>query len=173
MELQETDNATTSKEEEFKVIFMEYHSRLYYYALSYVMDEEMAKDIVCDVFEALWREYDHIKKEPLCSYLHACTRNRCVDFLRHQSIQQQYADFLIENARYECVSSVQEADERLSRIRKAIDVMPSQRRRVLCECFFNEKPYKKVAADLGITIDGVKRHVTLALKSLRDLFSTR
>lgn len=161
-----------NKEEEFEALFIANHSRLYYYALSYINDGEICKDIISDVFETVWTDYDNIKKETFSSYLYTCTRNRCVDYLRHQSIQKQYTDFLIANAHYESISTAQEYDERLERIHKAIEVMPPQRQLVLRECYFKKKSYKEVAACLGITTDGVKRHITIALKSLRELFST-
>lgn len=161
-----------NKEQEFEILFTTNHSRLYYYALSYINDSEVCKDIISDVFEAAWTEYEHIKKETLTSYLYTCTRNRCIDYLRHQNIQNQYTEFLMANAHYENIVSVQEYDERLIRIHKAIEDMPPQRQLVLKECYFEKKSYKEVAARLGITTDGVKRHITIALKSLRDLFST-
>ena len=48
--------------------------------------------------------------------------------------------------------------------------MPPQRRFVLEQCFFHKKSYREVAAILGITTDGVKRHITTALRNLRDEF---
>lgn len=166
-----SNHINSNKEQEFEILFTSYYSRLYYYALSYINDSEICKDIISDVFGALWADYDHVKKETISSYLYACTRNRCVDFLRHQSIKNQYKDFLIANAEHEIISDLKEYDERLERIHRAIETMPPQRQFVLKECYFKGKSYKEVAAFLGITTDGVKRHITMALKSLRNLFS--
>lgn len=161
----------TDKKKEFEALFTSHYARVYHYALSYINDAEICKDIVGDVFESVWHDYDLLKKETLSSYLYACTRNRCIDHLRHQSVREQYAAFLIENARYEQIPSASEHDARLEYIRKLIDRMPPQRQRVLRECFFQKKTYKEVAEEMGITVDGVKRHITIALKSLREEFS--
>ena len=42
------------KKRYFEQLFRENYTRLYYYALSFLNDSELARDVVSNVFEAVW-----------------------------------------------------------------------------------------------------------------------
>ena len=157
----------TIKREDVEHIFKDYYPRLYYHALTYIDDSEICKDMVSDVFESLWEECGQLRHDTLKAYLYACVRNRCINYLRHQQIENQYMALMEQEP---APMTDREEDERLVKIRQIIDTMPRQRRFVLEACFFQKKTYKEVAAILGITTDGVKKHIVTALKQLRSEF---
>lgn len=160
-----------SKENEFGKIFTENYSRLYYYALSYVRDSETCRDIVGDVFESAWDDYDRlVVKGELTPYLYSSVGNRCIDYLRRQAIEDKYREIQLKAAEGHAFFPNTEMDERLERVAGVIERMPSRTRFVLEECFFNNKKYREVAEVLEITTDGVKKHIMKALKMLRDEF---
>lgn len=82
----------TLSDEDFEIIYKTYYSRLYYYTFQFITDEENSKDIVNDVFEKIWIQRHELKLETLSSYLYTLVRNRCLDYLRHKKVEQQYAD---------------------------------------------------------------------------------
>ena len=67
----------------FEKIYTENYTRLYYYALHIVNEEETAKDILNDVFTALWNNIETIDLSKINAYLMTSVRNRSVDHLRH------------------------------------------------------------------------------------------
>lgn len=79
-------------DEDFEIIYKTCYSRLYYYTFQFITDEENSKDIVNDVFEKIWIQRHELKLETLSSYLYTLVRNRCLDYLRHKKVEQQYAD---------------------------------------------------------------------------------
>mgnify|MGYP001139308240 CR=1 FL=1 len=160
----------TEKEKEFEHLFREHYTRLYYYALTFIDEGETCKDIVSDVFGTLWQEYDTIKRDTLTAYLYACVKNRCIDHLRHRMAKQRYAAFYSFDMKEGLFAPDMEEQERIARIEKAIERMPAQRRFVLKECFYHKKTYKEVAEILGITTEGIKKHIKTALRNLRDEF---
>ena len=160
-----------NREIEFEKVFTENYSRLYYYALSFVNDSETCKDILSDVFEAVWNDYDRLsEKGNLTPYLYSSISNRCIDFIRRQAIEKRYVDVYLKAAELHTVYSNDDADERLERVAKVIEGMPPRTRFVLEECFYNKKRYREVAEVLEISTDGVKKHIMKALKMLRDEF---
>ena len=160
----------TKNDKEFESLFKSNYTRLYYYALTFVDDAEVCKDIVSDVFETLWHDYDSVRPDGRMAYLYACVKNRCVDHLRRRSVKQRYVLFYATDVREGLLGTDRELEERLQRVDRVINGMPPQRRFVLEQCFFHKKSYREVAAILGITTDGVKRHITTALRNLRDEF---
>ena len=160
----------TTKEKEVERIFKDSYTRLYYYALTYVDDGEVCKDIVGDVFEALWQDYETLRSDTLTSYLYTCVKNRCIDHLRRQSVKRRYITFYALDVKDGLLTTDREEEERLARLEKSIEAMPVQRRFVLEECFFHKKTYKEVAEVLGMTTDGIKKHIVTALRKLREDF---
>ena len=160
----------TEKEKDFERIFKENYARLYHYALTFVDNGETCRDVVSDVFERLWAEYETLLPDSRLAYLFTCVRNRCIDILRHRQVKGRYAAFYSLDLKNGILASDRDEEERLARVEKVIDRMPPQRRFVLEQCFFHKKTYKEVAAVLGITTDGVKKHITTALRNLRDEF---
>lgn len=53
-------------------------------------------------------------------------------------------------------------------VREALDGMPKQRREIVLAVREEGATYETVAADRGVSLDGVKYHVTRALKDLRE-----
>lgn len=162
---------TKQEEKEFEQLFKESYPQLYYYALTLINNSEICKDIVNDVFEQLWRDYEYLRQESAVSYLRKCVRNRCIDHLRHQAVEEQYVAFYALEFRESVALADGDEDERLGKIKKVIDAMSAQRRFIVEACFFHKKSYKEVAEILGMTVDGVKKHIVAALKKLRTEFS--
>ncbi len=161
-----------NKEKEFEKLFTDNYSRLYFYALTYINDSETCKDIVSDVFESVWDNYDRLGvRGDLTAYLYSCISNKCIDYIRRQEIEEKYIDFHLKAAELHAYyPNNNEVDERMVKVAKVIERMPSRTRYVLEECYFNKKKYREVAEVLEITTDGVKKHIMKALKMLRDEF---
>jgi DNA-directed RNA polymerase specialized sigma24 family protein len=60
-------------------IFRENYSRYYYYALSVVDESEVAKDIIGEVFLAVWKNRVNIDEQKLNSYIFTSIRNKCLN----------------------------------------------------------------------------------------------
>ena len=75
----------------FEQLYKKNYAPLYYYAFRFITDEEVCKDIVNDVFEKAWQNFGKMNPETASAYLYAQVRNRCIDHLRHQQVEEQYA----------------------------------------------------------------------------------
>ena len=66
---------------QFEQLFRDNYERLYYHAFDFVHDQDVAKDMVSDVFVNLWQARERIDAERVLSYLYVSVRNRCLDQL--------------------------------------------------------------------------------------------
>ena len=156
------------KTHRFERLYKENYARLYYYAFRFLTDEEACKDVVNDVFEKAWRQFDELKTETALAYLYAQVRNRCIDRLRHQEVEEQYAE--LYRALSEDVFEIRadEREERLARIEKTIASLTDPTKTILKECYYENKKYQEVADEFGISVSGVKKHIMKALRLLRE-----
>lgn len=156
----------------FEQLYKENYARLYYYAFRFLTDEEACKDVVNDVFEKAWQQFDELKTETVSANLYAQVRNRCIDRLRHQQVEEQYADLyraLTEEEEF----LPDEREERLARIERTIANLTDPTKTILKECYYENKKYQEVADEFGISVSGVKKHIMKALKRLREEFGIK
>lgn len=162
-----------SKTDRFEQLYKENYARLYYYAFRFVTDEEACKDIVNDVFEKAWQHFEDLKPETAAAYLYAQTRNRCIDYLRHRQVEEQYADFYRIVTEEDADIAPDEMEERVQHIEKFIEQLTDPTKTILKECYFDNKKYQEVAEEFGISINGIKKHIMKALRLLREEFGSK
>ena len=155
------------KEKQFKALFEKYYTKLYYSSLAIVRDEDDARDIVNDVFAHIWEKHDSYEDTVNSMYLYTSIRHRSLDLLKKKKVREKYLQACI-NAKEDsfCIDDLD--DDRLKAIKTVIDTMPQKTKYVLDQCYMEEKKYMEVADDLGITRDGVRKHIVKALKILRN-----
>lgn len=160
----------TIKEKQFKALFEKYYTKLYYSSLAIVRDEDDARDIVNDVFAHIWEKHDSFEDTVNSMYLYTSIRHRSLDHLKKKKVRDNYANNFIKN-NGEGFQYDDEEEERIRQIQKVIDRMPEKTKYVLDQCYMEGKRYMEVASDIGISRDGVRKHIVKALKMLREAFS--
>lgn len=163
----------TAYKHEFEQLYRENYARLYYYAFQFISDAEVCKDIINDVFEKTWSQYDTIRKETISPYLYANVRNKCIDHLRHTQVEEQYAEFYCAITQEEADNGFSEREERIARIEKVIEELTDPTKTILKECYYENKKYQEVAEEFGISTNGIKKHIMKALRLIREEFGIK
>lgn len=160
----------TIKEKQFKALFEKYYTKLYYSSLAIVRDEDDARDIVNDVFAHIWEKHDSFEDTVNSMYLYTSIRHRSLDHLKKKKVRDNYANNYMKS-NDEGFLYDDEEEERIRQIQKVIDKMPEKTKYVLDQCYMEGKKYMEVASDIGISRDGVRKHIVKALRLLREAFS--
>ena len=112
------------KTDHFEQLYRGNYARLYYYAFRFVADEEACRDIVNDVFEQAWKDREQLQEATAVACLYTRTRNRCIDYLRHRQVEQQYATYRQE------VLSKSVTSRKITRVWGTIRFIRERRRRL-------------------------------------------
>lgn len=154
----------------FEKIYTENYSRLYYYALHIVNDSEASKDILSDVFVGLWNNIDKVEMESINAYLMTSIRHRAIDYLRRNILQTQYSDDYMKEATlfYDDGNDELEKDKL---VEKMLSQLQPPTRDILEMCYLKRMKYAEVAEALNISPATVKKHISKALKILRELYN--
>lgn len=152
----------------FEDLFKSYFQDLMRFVCSYVNDEEVAKDIVHDVFFALLKNKKHLDVSySMKSYLFTLSRNYALNYLKHLRVvamNEREVTESLENAGDE----LEIYEERVSRLNEKLAELPEKQREVLMKCFVEGRKYKDVADEMEISINSLKTHISRGLKFLRD-----
>lgn len=155
----------------FEMLFKQYFKRLCFYAMSFLKDEEMAKDIIHDVFIGLWNNRSSVDfGQPMLPYLLNLVRNRCFNSLEHRKVCEKYARYQLTGENAHSVAYDSDYDMLIESVIGRIDRLPAVCREVMRLCFLEGKKYKEVADLLGISVNTVKTHISSGLRAVRTDF---
>jgi RNA polymerase sigma-70 factor (ECF subfamily) len=154
----------------FDFVFQYYYSGLCTYAETIVKNQEVAEDIVQELFVKLWVKAKEISiKGSLKNYLFTSIRNRCFDFLKHQTVKSkltqlnQYSgdvdEFTPENWLVE--SEIKDI------IEQSIEKLAPRCQEIFRLSRFQGLKNQEIADKLGLSKRTVEIQITNALKTLR------
>lgn len=165
-------------EKAFEQIVECYWTRLYAFATIYVLDKEVAKEIVQDIFLALWDQRGSLNDETcLITYLMVVGRNKCLNYLKSLQYDTIPIDALNEYAIYQRSnvyaleddsSEMLMAKELTNAISASLEKLPARTREIFMLSRYNGLKNKEIADQFGITTKSVEYHITCALKQLRS-----
>lgn len=154
----------------FSQLYERYHGVLYHSALKFVKSDELAQEIVQEVFIRLWETRSNLKTDlSLAAYLYTMTRNRVFNMLKRAARESKVREQIRLHA--EAASNTTENSllysEYRAAVKKAIAGLPPQRQRIFIMCREEGKSYEEVAGTFGISKSTVRDHMVKALKSVR------
>src|ERR1700748_1292252 len=92
--------APTALEEEFIRIFQHHEYSLYTLALRLTKSDAYAKDVIQEVFLALWSHRDQLNSiQHIEAWLYRATENKVIDFLRKAAVNERLKNALYQNLR--------------------------------------------------------------------------
>lgn len=157
-------------ERAFTQVYDRYHKLLYVLAYRYLMNANMAEDVVQHVFSRLWEFRTELRVGiSLKNYLFTMTKNHVLNLIRNENsaitknyeMAQSapvYEDNLIENL---------EKKELMSNFYKAVDMLPVQKREICLMKVREELTNQEIAERMKLSVNTVKTHYSEALKLLR------
>ncbi len=165
------DDTLYSKKNYFENLFRENYSRLYYYALHFIPDSEICKDIVSEAFKHLWEKNEKIKPETILSYMYTCVRNLCIDHIRRAEVADTFINDHLNLMSEMNDEEWQETEARIQKIMEIIETLPPTTRIVMEQKYLQQKKYSEIASMIEMTESGVRKHIMKGLDTIRKQFS--
>lgn len=131
-------------------------------------DREEAKDIVGEVMEEAWKCFDRLEAETQNAYFYTATRNTCLNRLKHLRVEQQHLDTLREVTRMDVNTGYRQHEAQLQQAETIACSLSEPTRTILRLCYWEKLTYRQVAERLEISPDTVKKHISKALRILRN-----
>ncbi|MBO5267877.1 MAG: sigma-70 family RNA polymerase sigma factor [Muribaculaceae bacterium] len=146
-------------------LFKSHYAQMYRLATALLHDDDLARDIVHDVFASLLD--GHTSLHVSGGYLLKAVRNRCLNHIRDCEIHQRIANrYFLGDEEYD--SERWPDDETVARIYSLIhNDISLQAKRVIELRFSDGMSFARIAAVIGISETAVYRHLSNALKIIR------
>lgn len=153
--------------QDYENLFKQNYERLYYHAHAIAHDEEIAKDVVSEVFVNVWRLRDTIDLKTVLSYLYTSVRNRCLDQLKQNNRHVPLIDEVLNDLENYTETDWNDYETRIQHLKAELNRQPERVRHVLYLRFYEQKNNQEVADMLGISVDGVKKIIQRSFAQMR------
>ena len=154
----------------FRVLFDRYGPRLLRLAMRYMRDEELAREVVQQTFFRLHAARNDFRLDAkLRPWVFTIAMNLVREHYRKKKRRKETA---LEEARIpapEARRSPLELRERATLLRRALGELPDSQREVVELHWFEERPFREVAAIVGSTEGAVRVRAHRAYKKLAAL----
>lgn len=154
----------------FAAIFDKYNSLLFAHVYKKLRDREEAKDIVQEVFAALWLKRDQLNPQSsLGGYLMLAVKHKTLDLIGHKSIESTYFDSLAGFASHtEGATDHRVREKQLQDIiSREIAALPPKMQAIFLMSRVDQLSHKEIAQELKVSEETVSTQIKRALKVLR------
>jgi len=159
----------------FKALFDKYRQRLFYYISHFIKSNQVAEELVMDVFMKIWVGRSAVLQiTDFDAFLFRIAHNKSIDFLRSAANDARLKVLLWEQIQ---VVSGERADAAIlasefeQKIREAVDLLSPQRRKVYLLRREQDFTHDQIAAQLGISRATVNNHIVEAQRFIRSYLS--
>ncbi len=154
----------------FEQLYHLYSVRILKKLIALLKDEEIAKEVLQDIFITLWEKRRHIDAErSLRSYLFRIAENRIVDVFRKASRDRKLRERLVSlsltpSSQTEEIVLFKESSTILQ---QAINTLPPQRKKIFILCRVEGKTYEEAGTMMGISPGTVNDHMVKAMRAIK------
>lgn len=163
--------------EAFTQLYRMYSKQLYLNLVKLVKSEEIAAELLQDVFIIIWEKRETIEiQQSFRAYLFRIGENKVIDLFR-RARRDKLLFSKIKKIASEHYTHIEEdliAREDAAILKKAIETLPPQRRQIFELCKIQGKTYTEVSSQLGISIATINDHIVKGTKTVREfLYSNK
>ena len=156
----------------YSILFDKYFERLFTFAVRVVFREDVANDIVQEIFISLYEKSEILNYDlSLKSYLFNSVRNRCFNYLRDRKVEDRRMNLYAEACLWSDNVDWIEEEEVLRKIQEVMLELPEKCREVCRRRFFEGKKLEEIAEELDISESTARVQTHRGMEMLRQRFA--
>lgn len=156
---------TEDNEQQMEQLFHDHYERMYRLAFALLHDNDVAKDVVSEVFSRLWDK----QLIPDKAYLMRSVKNACINIMAKKKRDERLKLLLPLSEEKLTEEEPYRLEERWQAAVDCIDNdLTNQTASVIRLCYREGMSYKDTAEELGISISAVNKHIVKGLRTLRE-----
>ena len=156
--------------ESFNKLFRSFYKPLVRFCIRFVADEDVAAEIVQDLFVKLWTGREKLNiTSSFNAYLMSSVRNAAYTYINMQRVHNEVHTVMYTGESDEIDPSEQLQSNNLeASYRKVLAAMPEKRREVFLASRFDGLKYAEIAEKFNLSQKTVEAHMVAAIKQLRE-----
>ena len=153
----------------FAELFNRYWRKAFVIAFSKLHSKEAAEEIVQEIFILLWNRRTSMYINNFTSFLYACVKNKCLNYIESLAIQKKHWDYYKSflNPAEESTERKVSYNELLHAINTGMERLPNKTRKVFRLNRLEGRSIPEIATALNLSEKAIEYHLTRSLKQLR------
>ncbi len=148
---------------EFNTCVDQYSDNLYRFILKHIKDADVAKDIVQDTYEKVWRKVNDIESTNAKSYLFTAAHHTLIDYTRKAKKQGDYTEAVEQKLKHNNhYSDIKEV------LNNALDKLPEIQKSVVLLRDYEGYDYAEIGKITGLNESQVKVYIFRARATLKN-----
>lgn len=155
----------------FTSLYNTFSRSLYRKIFSMIKDEDVAKEILQDLFMKIWLNREKIDlSKSFRAYLNTIASNIVFDHFREVARSRELSQKLVQAtiSYYTHSEEMLIEKDNLALINTAIDQLPPQRKRIFVMCRLDGKSYQEVSEELSISTSTIRDHMVKANRVVKE-----
>lgn len=156
--------------EAFTRLYYRYGGKLHTHLLRMVKSEEIAREILQDIFMKVWEFRDRIDPDkPFAPYIYRIAQNRVYDHFRKIARERRMEETLIGSVMVHHNDTEDDLmyQEGFQLLTQAIEQLPPARKQIYLLRKVEDRTYDEIAGLLGISVSTVNDHMVKANRFLK------
>ena len=157
----------------FDALFLRWHPQVRKFLTLLLQDPVLAEDLAQAVFIKVWIYRDRLDPaKSLKNYLFVLSKNGALDVFKSKRLLLADTNAAaVEQEGGDRTEYRTEFAESYSRILRAVEEMPDQRKQIFKMSRFQSMPNDRIATELGLSVRTVEKHIQLALRDIRKFLN--
>jgi RNA polymerase sigma-70 factor, ECF subfamily len=159
-----------NNKEQFNQLFTDFYVNLCRFAYTYVKDNDIAEEIVQEIFISLWEKRQSIViTTSVRSFLYTSIKNKALNYIRNEKtrISHEHEFAREQAAKFSQIINFCEREELTQLIDQAIAELPEQCRTIFEMSRNDGLTYHEIAQRMSLSPKSVENQMGIALKKLR------
>lgn len=155
----------------FEKLYKQYSAKLYINVLKLVKDEQVAEELIQELFTRIWQKKSELNIESsLAAYLYRMAQNLVHDFFRKLQRDKRMQDYFIAvtTAYYDHIEEALHYRESEGILKQAMEQLTPQQYKVYQLCKIDGYSYKEAALKMGISPHTIKEYLGNANKAVKN-----
>ncbi len=153
----------------FDMLYQKYHHAIYRNIYKITKDDEISRDILQDIFIALWEKRAEIKVDQSVSgWLFVLSFNKSISHLRKKLREASVVNTMPFAETEQEDSNLHLVDDQYYLLHQAINQLSPQRKKVFTLCKLEGKTYEEAAEKLNISKHTVKEYLGHAVAAVKN-----
>jgi len=155
--------------ESFKMVYQQYHTKLYFYVLKCTHSVYIAEETVQLSFILLWERREKLSTGfNISTQIFRIGKSVMTDLLRKQQVRNRHTQQLVQDTSNWHVETDITVKEELNRVYNSIEQLSPIRKNVFKLSRFEGLPHKEIARQLSISPKTVENHIVRAIRQLKN-----
>ncbi|MCS3556130.1 MULTISPECIES: RNA polymerase sigma factor [unclassified Sphingobacterium] len=158
----------------YMLLYNRYKKIIAYKLLRLLKSEELAQDVLQDIFLKIWEKRDYINAEfSFPAFLHRLVRNEVSDIIRKANQDKRLQQQLLISTPidYTHIEELITRNENIVLLQEALKQLPERQREVFLMHKIEQKSYKEISENLKISPAAINQHVYRAMQHLARILN--